>query len=70
VLNANCSSFSLNAPKVALLIMSIPSELAVVLKDVVAALKDGKDKADIKAKSEMSKITEGLNLPAGLKLPF
>ncbi|MDA9253790.1 YbaB/EbfC family nucleoid-associated protein, partial [Amylibacter sp.] len=31
---------------------------------------DGKDKADIKAKAEMGKITEGLNLPAGMKLPF
>ena len=37
---------------------------------IIAALKDGKDKADIKAKAEMGKITEGLNLPAGMKLPF
>ena len=33
-------------------------------------VEDGKDKADIKAKAEMGKITEGLNLPAGMKLPF
>ena len=39
-------------------------------KKIIAALKDGKDKADIKAKAEMGKITEGLNLPAGMKLPF
>ena len=47
-----------------------PNDKEVVEDLIIAALKDGKDKADIKAKSEMSKITEGLNLPAGLKLPF
>ena len=47
-----------------------PNDKEVVEDLIIAALKDGKDKADIKAKSEMSKITEGLNLPAGMKLPF
>lgn len=47
-----------------------PNDKEVVEDLIIAALKDGKDKADIKAKSEMSKITDGLNLPAGLKLPF
>ena len=47
-----------------------PNDKEVVEDLIIAALKDGKDKADVKAKSEMGKITEGLNLPAGMKLPF
>lgn len=47
-----------------------PNDKEVVEDLIIAALKNGKDKADVKAKSEMGKITEGLNLPAGMKLPF
>ena len=47
-----------------------PDDKEIVEDLIIAALKDGKDKADIKAKAEMGKITEGLNLPAGMKLPF
>ena len=47
-----------------------PDDKEVVEDLIIAALKDGKEKADAKAKAEMSKITEGMNLPAGMKLPF
>ena len=48
----------------------VPNDKEIVEDLILAALKDGKDKADLKAKAEMGKITEGLNLPAGMKLPF
>ena len=48
----------------------MPNDKEIVEDLILAALKDGKDKADLKAKAEMGKITEGLNLPAGMKLPF
>jgi DNA-binding YbaB/EbfC family protein len=42
-----------------------------VLEDlVVAAFNDAKGKAEGLMQDEMQKITGGLNLPAGLKLPF
>ncbi len=42
-----------------------------VLEDlVVAAFNDAKGKIETLMQSEMQKITGGLNLPAGLKLPF
>ena len=37
---------------------------------VVAAIKDAQQKAGEKAKEEMGKLTEGLGLPPGMKLPF
>lgn len=37
---------------------------------VVAAVNDGQARAAEKSKEEMGKITEGLNLPEGMKLPF
>ena len=37
---------------------------------IVAAIKDAQEKASEKAKEEMGKITEGLGLPPGMKLPF
>lgn len=37
---------------------------------IVAAYNDAKNKAEATAADEMGKITGGLNLPAGLKLPF
>ena len=36
----------------------------------MAALKDAQGKAAEAAQSEMGKVTEGLNLPEGMKLPF
>ena len=48
----------------------VPSEKEVVEDLIVAAINDAQDKAADASKEEMSKITEGLNLPAGMKLPF
>ncbi|GLQ36366.1 nucleoid-associated protein YbaB [Amylibacter marinus] len=47
-----------------------PADKEVVEDLIIAALKDGKENADRLAKAEMSKVTEGLNLPEGMKLPF
>ena len=42
-----------------------------VLEDlVVAAINDGKAKAEAVAADEMAKVTGGLGLPGGMKLPF
>jgi len=48
----------------------VPSEKEVVEDLIVAAIKDAQDKAAETAKAEMAKVTEGLNLPAGMDLPF
>ncbi len=48
----------------------VPSEKEVVEDLIVAAIKDAQEKAAVAAKEEMSKVTEGLNLPAGMELPF
>ena len=37
---------------------------------VVAAFNDAKGKVETLMAEEMQKVTVGLNLPAGLKLPF
>ncbi|RMF37917.1 MAG: YbaB/EbfC family nucleoid-associated protein [Alphaproteobacteria bacterium] len=37
---------------------------------VVAAVREAQEKAGEAAASEMAKVTEGLGLPPGLKLPF
>jgi len=42
-----------------------------VVEDLIlAAVKDAQQKASEKAQEEMSKLTEGLGLPADMKLPF
>ena len=42
-----------------------------VVEDLIlAAIKDAQQKASDKAQEEMSKLTEGLGLPPGMKLPF
>jgi DNA-binding YbaB/EbfC family protein len=42
-----------------------------VLEDLlVAAFNDGRAKVDAHVQEEMAKLTGGLNLPGGLKLPF
>ncbi|GLT11866.1 YbaB/EbfC family nucleoid-associated protein [Sulfitobacter sp. PR48] len=42
-----------------------------VVEDLIlAAIKDAQAKASERAQEEMSKLTEGLGLPAGMKLPF
>ncbi len=37
---------------------------------IVAAVKDAQQKATERAAEEMQKLTEGLGLPGGMKLPF
>lgn len=42
-----------------------------VVEDLIlAAIKDAQTKAGERAQSEMARITEGLGLPPGMKLPF
>ncbi|WP_147110426.1 YbaB/EbfC family nucleoid-associated protein [Tateyamaria sp. syn59] len=42
-----------------------------VVEDLIlAAIKDAQAKAQERAQEEMSKLTEGLGLPPGMKLPF
>ena len=45
-------------------------EKEVVEDLILAAIKDAQSKASERAQSEMAKMTEGLGLPAGMKLPF
>ena len=42
-----------------------------VVEDLIlAAIKDAQAKASDRAQQEMSKLTEGMGLPEGMKLPF
>ena len=42
-----------------------------VVEDLIlAAIKDAQAKATERAQAEMAKLTEGMGLPAGMKLPF
>ena len=42
-----------------------------VVEDLIlAAIKDAQSKASDRAQSEMTKLTEGMGLPADMKLPF
>lgn len=47
-----------------------PTEVEMLEDLIVAAVHDAKSKADTQASSEMSKLTGGLSLPGGMKLPF
>lgn len=47
-----------------------PDEVEVLEDLVVAAFNDAKAKVETYVQEEMGKLTGGLNLPAGLKLPF
>jgi len=47
-----------------------PEEREVVEDLLVAAIKDAQLRAGAAAQAEMAKITEGLDLPEGMKLPF
>jgi len=47
-----------------------PNEKEVVEDLILAAIKEAQAKAQQKSQDEMSKITEGLGLPADMKLPF
>jgi hypothetical protein len=45
-------------------------EKEVVEDLILAAIKDAQGKATDRAQKEMSKLTEGMGLPADMKLPF
>ncbi len=47
-----------------------PAEIEVLEDLIVAAAKDAKTKADAQMAEQMSKLTGGLSLPPGFKLPF
>ncbi len=47
-----------------------PEEKQVVEDLILAAIKDAQAKAAERAQQEMSRITEDLGLPAGMKFPF
>ena len=47
-----------------------PSEKQMLEDLVVAAFNDAREKADTASNSEMGKMTSGLPLPPGFKLPF
>ena len=47
-----------------------PNEVEVLEDLLVAACNDAKAKVEARVQEEMGKLTGGLNLPAGLKLPF
>ena len=48
----------------------VPEEREVVEDLIVAAIKDAQARAMEAAQAEMAKVTEGLALPPGMKLPF
>lgn len=47
-----------------------PDEKEVVEDLILAAIKDAQARANLKAQEEMQKLTDGLGLPPGMKLPF
>ncbi|MCH4090797.1 YbaB/EbfC family nucleoid-associated protein [Acetobacter sp.] len=47
-----------------------PTEMEMLQDLIVAAFADAKARLDKRASDEMQKVTGGLNLPPGLKLPF
>ena len=47
-----------------------PAEVEMLQDLIVAAHADAKRKVEATAAEEMQKVTGGLNLPAGMKLPF
>lgn len=50
--------------------LMVPDEAEVVEDLIVAAFNDAKQKVSTHAEAEMHKLTGGLNLPGGMKLPF
>lgn len=47
-----------------------PEEKEVVEDLILAAIKDAQTKAAEKGQEEVQRLTEGMGLPAGMKLPF
>lgn len=47
-----------------------PKEIDILEDLIVAACQDAKTKAEAQTQEEMAKLTGGMTLPAGMKLPF
>jgi DNA-binding YbaB/EbfC family protein len=47
-----------------------PSEIAMLEDLIVAAFNDARQKVNAHSEAEMQKLTGGLSLPGGMKLPF
>lgn len=47
-----------------------PAEVEILEDLIVAAFNDAKAKVEAETQAEMGKLTGGLNLPPGMKLPF
>ena len=47
-----------------------PADMEMLEDLLVAAHRDAKDKIDVQTSAEMQKITGGMQLPPGMKLPF
>ncbi len=47
-----------------------PDDKEVAEDLILAAIKDAQQRASARAQEEMAKVTEGMGLPAGMKLPF
>lgn len=47
-----------------------PDEKEVVEDLILAAIKDAQTRAQEKSQEELAKLTEGMGLPPGMKLPF
>lgn len=50
--------------------LAVVNDVEVLEDLIIAAFNDAKNKIDTRSQEEMSKLTGGLNLPAGMKLPF
>jgi nucleoid-associated protein EbfC len=48
----------------------VASEKEIVEDLILAAIKDAQSRAAARSQQEMAKLTEGLGLPPGMKLPF
>jgi nucleoid-associated protein EbfC len=48
----------------------VASEKEVVEDLILAAIKDAQMKAQTRSQQEMARLTEGMGLPPGMKLPF
>ena len=50
--------------------LMVPTEKSMLEDLIAAALNDAKAKADVAASAEMQKMSAGLPLPPGFKMPF
>ncbi len=50
--------------------LMVPSDKQMLEDLIAAAINDCRTKADLASNAEMQKLTQGLPLPAGFKMPF